>query len=372
MAIPLEAGVVQPIPVEEVIDNRLILHYSRGGNVYASRSGRMAILEASLNAVGPWVDRPGKEHPVEAFDDKARLRISSDPHAKKPVRSVHVSLIQREDYNRSLSYTLRLEKGEEPVIYYTDEKAFRVVEATPQSLDFFRKLVDFSVSPEDTALERYLESAEANYPRRLGEVEKALGIAQLAHGFMKRKDGSYQIDHVYGSLNILHFEANFKDPDTDIALLLHDAPEDSDLFGKKEGRTNSKWMAEVQNNIERNFGTRIARLVLPVTKPIVDGVEIMDEVQRDDQYRKVMKVAGAKEPKILLMKMADRLHNLRTLGALPIEDQIKTIEDTRTLYVPIWQLALLAYPDAAGTLIKKIREQLIVNEDILREAGFIE
>lgn len=146
-------------------------------------------------------------------------------------------------------------------------------------------------------------------------VRLAYDFAQEAHQGQKRKSGEPYLNH---SLETAITLAKIgMDQDTIIAGLLHDVPEE----------TNYSLV-----DIEKNFGAEVAKLVLGVTKL---GKIKYRGIERYAENLRRMFVSMAQDIRIILIKMADRLHNLKTLKPLPPEKQKRIAQESLEIYAPI-------------------------------------
>ena len=152
-------------------------------------------------------------------------------------------------------------------------------------------------------------------------LEKAIAVATKAHEGQLRKTGEPYIIHPLAVMKILQ-EWNM-DEDTVIAGVLHDTVEDTDLTLKE---------------IEEQFGKDVAFLVNGVTKlsKARKGMRDLDEYlpQTGDNLLKLL-IATGQDIRVLIIKLADRLHNLRTLGALPPEKQKKIARESLEVFAPL-------------------------------------
>ncbi|HEY7621234.1 MAG TPA: HD domain-containing protein, partial [Solirubrobacteraceae bacterium] len=165
-------------------------------------------------------------------------------------------------------------------------------------------------------------------------VEDAFLFACEHHADQRRKSGEDFITHPVGVAKIC---AGMRlDTETLCAALLHDTVEDT-----------SASLDEVRDR----FGDEVATLVDGVTKLTGITFTSRDEAQAEN-YRKMM-VAMATDIRVILIKLADRLHNMRTIGALPKQKQIDKAKETLEIYAPIahrlgihaikWELEDLAF-----------------------------
>ena len=183
-------------------------------------------------------------------------------------------------------------------------------------------------------------------------IQKAYNYAVQKHGDQKRKSGEPYIIH---PTNVAYTIAELGlDEQTICAALLHDVVEDTDV---------------TDNDIKRDFGVEIAQMVAGVTKLSNMMFTSIEEQQAED-YRKMFLAMG-KDIRVIIIKLADRLHNMRTLEFLRRDRQIAIAKETMQLYAPLanrlgfysmkWELEDLAfkylYPEEYGELIKGIEQK---------------
>ena len=165
-------------------------------------------------------------------------------------------------------------------------------------------------------------------------VRDAFLFACEHHADQRRQSGEDFITHPVGVAKIC---AGMRlDTETIVAALLHDTVEDT--------------TASLDEVTER-FGDEVASLVDGVTKLTGITFQSRDEAQAEN-YRKMM-VAMASDIRVILIKLADRLHNMRTIGAMPKQKQIDKAKETLEIYAPIahrlgihaikWELEDLAF-----------------------------
>lgn len=147
-------------------------------------------------------------------------------------------------------------------------------------------------------------------------IEKAYDYAYEKHKDQKRKSGEPYFVHV---LNVAYELAKLHaDPNTICAGLLHDVIEDCNV--DKEEFINL-------------FGETIYEIVEAVTK--ISNLKFVDEKEyQAENHRKIL-IAMAKDVRVILVKLVDRLHNMRTLGHLPEEKQKRIAKETLDVYAPI-------------------------------------
>ncbi|MEO8230133.1 MAG: bifunctional (p)ppGpp synthetase/guanosine-3',5'-bis(diphosphate) 3'-pyrophosphohydrolase [Chloroflexota bacterium] len=177
------------------------------------------------------------------------------------------------------------------------------------------------------ALRKQLIAAlERHYPQAdLESVGRAFEMAVEAHAGQKRASGEAYVTHPIASAQIL---ADLGiDPIAVQAALLHDVPEDTEFS-----------LADV----EEHFGAEVAHLVDGVTKLSKFSTHTHEQ-QQAENIRKMF-LAMAEDIRVVLIKLADRLHNMRTLAPLPPDKQQRIARQTMEIYAPlaerlgIWQI----------------------------------
>jgi GTP pyrophosphokinase len=179
-------------------------------------------------------------------------------------------------------------------------------------------------------------------------IEHAFEFAKEAHGDEKRASGEPFINHCLETASTL---AELKmDAPTIAAALLHDTIEDTNIKEKI---------------ILEKFGEEIAFLVSALTK--LSDLLYRGQERKIENLRKMF-LAMAKDIRVVIIKLADRLHNMKTLKALPKEDQLRIAKETMEIYAPLanrlgigqikGELEDLAfaflYPEEYKSLLKKI------------------
>jgi guanosine-3',5'-bis(diphosphate) 3'-pyrophosphohydrolase len=195
-------------------------------------------------------------------------------------------------------------------------------------------------------------------------LERAFDFACERHADQMRYSGDEFITHPVGVAQVC---AGMRlDTETLCAALLHDTVEDTSAS---------------LDDVRDEFGEEIAQLVDGVTKLTGMSFESRDERQAEN-YRKMM-VAMATDVRVILIKLADRLHNMRTLGALPKQKQMSKSHETLEIYAPLahrlgihaikWELEDLAFatlhPRKYAEIKQLVAQQRDERESYVTDAG---
>jgi GTP pyrophosphokinase len=173
----------------------------------------------------------------------------------------------------------------------------------------------FSKAQPIGAVDRLIKTARMHHPKAdLAIVERAYTAAELAHRGQKRKSGEPYITHPVAVAQIL---ADLGiGPKTLAAALLHDTVEDTEY---------------TLDHLRNDFGDEIAMLVDGVTK--LDKLKYGDSAQAETVRKMV--VAMSKDIRVLVIKLADRLHNARTWGFVPAASASRKAQETLEIYAPL-------------------------------------
>lgn len=196
-------------------------------------------------------------------------------------------------------------------------------------------------------------------------IQKAYILAKDAHGSQKRHSGDSYFSHPIAVAEII---ADLKlDEQSIITALLHDVIEDTDL---------------TLNDINEIFGDEISRLVDGVTKlGKIDVANVNENERLAENFRKLA-MAMSQDIRVLLVKLADRLHNMRTLNFVPSkEKRIKKATESLEIYAPLAgriglskikdEIQELAFeiidPQARLQIIEKLTEIREKNKDLIEK-----
>ncbi len=199
--------------------------------------------------------------------------------------------------------------------------------------------------PLARAIERYSDRLD------VAQVRKAYEMAVQAHEGQKRASGQDYVSHVVEVATLL---AQFKlDTASLVSALIHDVVEDTPI---------------TLTDIEEEFGYEVGQIVDGVTK--IGRVEFRSHTEQQvENYRKLL-LSMAQDARVILIKLADRLHNMRTLEHLAPEKRKRIALETREIYAPLahrlgmaalrWELEDLAFkflePKAYDELRRKVQQ----------------
>ena len=210
-----------------------------------------------------------------------------------------------------------------------------------------------------------VEEARRHRPSiNVGLIERAHEVAAMAHEGQLRASGDPYINH---PVEVTHYLATLQmDAETLAAALLHDVPEDTELS-----------LAD----IEKRFGREVARLVDGVTKLSKFGSARSMEEQQAENIRKMF-MAMAEDVRVVIIKLADRLHNMRTLQFLAGDKQQRIARQTMEIYAPLahrlgmwqvkWELEDLSFkytePDKYRQMVEMLTDRRKVRESFVSKS----
>jgi len=176
--------------------------------------------------------------------------------------------------------------------------------------------LDFS-HERDLNLEILNRRVKSYHPEaNLEMLEKAYHFAHKAHLGQKRSSGE---DYIIHPLNVAATLIKLRmDMDSIIAGLLHDVVEDCNISPAE---------------IEKEFNPTIAQIVLGLTK--ISKIKFKTKEESQAQNFRKMVVAMAKDIRVIIVKLADRMHNMRTLQYISEEKQMKIAQESIDIYVPL-------------------------------------
>ncbi|MGZ5242891.1 MAG: HD domain-containing protein, partial [Bacteroidia bacterium] len=176
------------------------------------------------------------------------------------------------------------------------------------------------------------------------EIREAFAMAVDAHSGMRRKSGELYIFHPIEVARICASEIGLGKTSI-ICALLHDVVEDTDI---------------TLDDIEAKFGSKVADIIDGLTK--ISGVVGKSSSMQAENFRKIL-LTLADDVRVILIKLADRLHNMRTLEAMSRTGQLKIASETLVLFAPLaHRLGLYAIKSELEDLSLKYTEPSVYKE----------
>ncbi len=228
------------------------------------------------------------------------------------------------------------------------------------------------MAPPTPELDALLKTLPRLTPTDRVLVERAYHKAELAHEGQFRKSGEPYFTHCVAVARIL---ADMQlDAEALAAALMHDIVEDTNI---------------TEQDIKAEFGPTIANLVVGVTKlknlPINVDKDVTGRRSRDTdrelEYMRKMLLQMGDDVRVVLIKLADRLHNMRTLGYMPPHKQTSIARETMDIFAPLanrlgiwqikWELEDLSFrylePEAYKNIAHQIAERRVDREDYMKQ-----
>lgn len=169
-------------------------------------------------------------------------------------------------------------------------------------------------------------------------IDFAYDAAKYGHQDQSRDDGTRYFEHCRETALILMDELGIYDADMIIAALLHDMLEDNFLF--------TEW------RLNHSFGPRAAEMIIAMTKPKKNDPRFMSNHERHEFYFQRL---FDSDNDVIVLKLCDRLHNMRTLHHCLPKKRARKIQETESVYLPLAQKLLSASNDLKtqgyGTLL---------------------
>jgi guanosine-3',5'-bis(diphosphate) 3'-pyrophosphohydrolase len=222
-----------------------------------------------------------------------------------------------------------------------------------------------SVTERGHTIETIVAEVQRHRPNvNVGLIQRAHELAVSAHEGQTRSSGEPYVTH---PVEVAQYLATLQmDAETIAAALLHDVPEDTDIG-----------IAE----IEKRFGREVGRLVDGVTKLSKFGSARSMEEQQAESIRKMF-LAMAEDVRVVIIKLADRLHNMRTLQYLEPDKQERIARQTMEIYAPLahrlgmwqikWELEDLSFkylePDKYRQLVSMLADRRRARESYVNKS----
>ncbi|MEZ4774908.1 MAG: RelA/SpoT family protein [Bacteroidia bacterium] len=188
-------------------------------------------------------------------------------------------------------------------------------------------------------------------------IRRAFEYAREAHEGVRRKSGEPYILHPLAVAKIVVVEMGLEDPTAIICAFLHDVVEDTEI--------------ELED-IRREFGNKAMEIINGLTK--MSGSVLIDEMNstQAETFRKVL-LTISDDIRVILIKLADRLHNMRTMGSMRQESMLKITSETLYIYAPVahrlglyeikTELEDLSFKHSNPTTYQEIGKKLLASKE---------
>ena len=254
-----------------------------------------------------------------------------------------------------------VEDGVSPASASLGDAAFASVEVDGPAAALIRPY-DLA-PPPDPDVEPLLRQLKQRNPKAdVALVRKAWEVASARHAGQVRKSGQPYIAHPLGVATIV---ANLGlDTTSVVAALLHDVVEDTGM---------------TLEEVEREFGPEVAKITDGLTK--LDRIDYESREAAQAETIRKMVIAMARDIRVLIVKLADRLHNMRDIGYVERERQVRKARETLDIYAPLanrlgmhqvkWELEDLAFatlhPKRYNEIVRMVAERAPEREKYLGE-----
>lgn len=294
---------------------------------------------------------------------KSRLILKS----RGPLRVAQITVLPKDFETANATLILESTDGESKVSFRRG-KFFTPITYQPQISDFFSGLID-RAGPWRKTLPDYLQAIdswkdESWTPEDIQSLRASMTIAFGELGGIRRRSHEPQTEHVFETARILAEEMGIKNPVILSAAILHDVPEDGQgfrQFNLEDGDPpeviirHSMWEAQtIEKLVARSVEREAAQLALGVSRPKAEGIEIPSRAKGYEKYYSRFR----DDIRLILIKLADRLHNGRTLWAMPIASQRWTVIESRAIYWQIFELARERFPEAVDYGLSELDSEL--------------
>lgn len=207
---------------------------------------------------------------------------------------------------------------------------------------------------EQRLIADYYENLTNTFDQRITDegrerIQKAFEFANSAHAGVKRKSGEPYIIHPIAVAQIVSGEIGLGATSI-IAAILHDVVEDTDYS---------------LDDIQNLFGEKVAKVVDGLTK-LSDEITAQHDSKQATNFRKML-MTLSDDVRVILIKLADRLHNMRTLDSMPAAKQLKIAAETLYIFAPLaHRLGLYSIKTELEDLSLKYKQPETFDQIVLR------
>ena len=188
----------------------------------------------------------------------------------------------------------------------------------------------------------------------IAQIMFAYDLSKEAHRTQTRQQGGRYFEHPRAGCIILMDELSLYDKELIISFLFHDVGEDTPMLGNSK-TSYDLFVQTAKFRLTTLFGGAVADVVIRLTKPEIDEIRFHSKEELYAYYIEELQ----KSEDAILLKAVDRLHNLRSLPANRVEWIKKQLNETQSVYMPIFSSVQGERKAYANVLVSKIKSQMI-------------
>ncbi len=185
-------------------------------------------------------------------------------------------------------------------------------------------------------------------------IDHAYQSAKASHRPQTRESGERYFEHVRAVPLTILLEFNLWEYFRITSGLLHDTIEDTTIFGNKTKMSYQDLTNQARFIMTKTYGRRTAEAVIAVTRPHIDNTQFYTKSETENYSLDLLRDSQDG----IILKMGDRLHNLRTLWHMPEEKITAKIIETRDRYYPIFELARKDHPTVVSYAINEMEKAI--------------
>lgn len=355
MTTPIEAGTLFDRKLGSLAPGRVMRSETFSGKTETSR------LEVPLRFIDDrWLARPGflYEEGIE-FEPSAHVDLVRHSNGAA-LRSINITLVPKDLEAPSVFYNLKLTDEDKPTLRFGQGETVHELPAGPDVLAAFVDLIDWALPPLPE-IEKYMLQLQEMGDGCYSEAEFRLlkdtlkWVAEHHRGVFRRNGDPFLSHPVAAALTSL--ELGVDNFEVIQATLGHDVPEDSKEYSQPYGMKRSDWEEKMRRDLieTKLFGSKAISIMIKMARPKADGQEINTREEANKIYHETV----ASDPDVIWVKMNDKLHNLRTLGALTDNEIDAVIREMNEVWWDIFVKAYNKYPQTRtiiGWMIEAIRD----------------
>lgn len=337
----------------------------RSPYVLRSNDRQIVFLEAPIDTIGfsRELSTPFNKGMPRYPQERALVTLVS----ALSYRAIKITVSPKNIKSSSSTWRIDVAGNQDPKIEFRRKLETTPIPYDPEFNEPLMAVIDNSVSVEkniDDYTEGFLLRIHGKWNKdQTRQGLNALMMTELHHLGQRRQSGEPYVDHPWETVRELIDGAGLVNEANMItAAWIHDVPEDGKRIKQPEidpatgsaPVSHEKWAEETEAILVAIVGPKAAEYAMLMTRPQPDGVELFTKKEANGLYY----VNLIKYPQVIMIKMADRLHNARTLWAMPEANQRATLISTVKTYYPIFELARDEYPEAVDYFMFELEKAL--------------